>query len=106
MGLRGSASTDYRVDDAFVPEGRWAEVVGTEPVAPGPLYRFPFFAALALGVCSVALGLARRALEELVALAAEKRYAMSSRSLAERPTVQAEVADAEARYRSARALMR
>jgi alkylation response protein AidB-like acyl-CoA dehydrogenase len=106
MGLRGTGSTDYRVDEAFVPEGRWAEVVDTEPVAHGALYRFPFFAALALGVCSVALGLARRALDELGALALDKRYAMSSRSLAERPAVQAEVASAEARYRSARALVR
>ena len=52
-----------------MPEGRWAEIVGQEPVADGPLYRFPFFRALALGVCSVSLGLARRALDEVVELA-------------------------------------
>ena len=70
MGLRGSGSTDYEVHEAFVPEGRWAEIVGQEPVADGPLYRFPFFGALALGVCSISLGLARRALDEVVELAA------------------------------------
>ena len=106
MGLRGSGSTDYDVHEAFVPEGRWAEIVGQEPVADGPLYRFPFFGALALGVCSISLGLARRALDEVVELAAGKRYAMSTRPMAARPAVQAEVARAEARYRSARALVR
>ena len=61
MGLRGWGSTDYVVREAFVPEGRWAEIVGQAPVADGPLYRFSFFGALALGVCSISLGLARRA---------------------------------------------
>ncbi len=106
MGLRGSGSTDYEVHEVFVPEGRWAEIVGQEPVADGPLYRFPFFGALALGVCSISLGLARRALDEVVELAAGKRYAMSTRPMATRPTVQAEVARAEAQHRSARALVR
>jgi alkylation response protein AidB-like acyl-CoA dehydrogenase len=70
------------------------------------LYRFPFLGALALGVCAVTLGLARRAQDELVALAGGKRPAGSSRSLAERPVVQAAVARAEAGWRSARALVR
>ena len=61
MGLRGSGSTDYQVRQAFVPEGRWVQIVGGQAVVDGPLYRFPFFGALALGVCSVSLGLARRA---------------------------------------------
>ena len=106
MGLRGSGSTDYVVREAFVPEGRWAEIVGQAPVADGPLYRFSFFGALALGVCSISLGLARRALDEVVELAAGKRYAMSTRPMATRPVVQAEVARAEAQHRSARALVR
>jgi alkylation response protein AidB-like acyl-CoA dehydrogenase len=106
MGLRGSGSTDYEVHDAFVPEGRWTEIVGQEPVAGGPLYRFPFFGALALGVCSISLGLARRALDEVVELAEGKRYAMSTRPMATRAVVQAEVARAEAQHRSARAFVR
>ena len=106
VGLRGSGSTDYRVAEAFVPEGRWAEIIGQQPVAAGPLYRFPFFGALALGVCSVSLGLARRALDELATLAQDKRYAQSTRPMATRAVVQAEVAGAEAGYRSARALLR
>jgi len=105
MGLRGTGSTDYRVEEAFVPEGRWAQPQLAQPVADGPLYRFPFLAALALGVSAVALGLARRAVDELVALAGAKKPAQSSRTLAERAPVQADVARAEVAVRSARAFV-
>jgi alkylation response protein AidB-like acyl-CoA dehydrogenase len=104
-GLRGSGSTDYEVDAVFVPEGRWADL-RTPPLVDGPLYRFPFMGALALGVCSVALGLARRAQDEIVAIAGGKRPSGSSRTLAERPAVQAAVARAEAAWSSAGALLR
>ncbi len=103
-GLRGTGSTDYEVDAAFVPEGRWVQV-GGEPVIDRPLYRFSFFGALACGVAAVTIGLARRAIDELVLLAADKRPQGSSKPLAERPVVQAEVARAEAAVRSARALL-
>jgi alkylation response protein AidB-like acyl-CoA dehydrogenase len=104
-GLKGTGSTDYRVVEVFVPEGRWAQVVGPA-LLDGPLHRFPLLGALSLGVCAVALGLARRAQDELVALAGGKRPAQSGRLLAERPVVQAQVAQAEAGRRAARALVR
>jgi indole-3-acetate monooxygenase len=106
MGMRGSGSTDYEVTDVVVPEGRWAQPQIGRPVVDAPLYRFPFMAALALGVCSVSLGLARRAHDELIDLAGAKRPAQSSRTLAERSAVQADVATAEAGIRSARAFLR
>jgi alkylation response protein AidB-like acyl-CoA dehydrogenase len=105
-GLRGTGSNDFEVVDVLVPEGRWVEFARAAPVVDGPLYRFPFLGALALGICAVSLGLARRAQDELVALAGGKRPAGSSRSLAERPVVQAAVARAEAAWRSAAALVR
>lgn len=105
-GLKGTGSTDYRVVDAFVPEGRWVHVMRAAPVVDGALYRMPFMGLLALGVCSVALGLARRAQHELVELAGGKVPSSSAKTLAERQVVQAEVARAEAGWRSARALVR
>ena len=105
-GLKGTGSTDYTVTDAFVPDGRWVHVLRAEPVVDGPLYRMPFMGLLSLGVCMVALGLARRAQHELVELAGGKRPSGSSKTLAERQVVQAEVARAEAAWRSARALVR
>ena len=100
-GLRGTGSTDYEVHDAVVPEGRWAQIGATPPRVDGPLYRFSFFGMLALGVASVALGLGRRGLDELVALAGGKVPQGSRRVLAERAPMQAEVAGAEATVRSA-----
>jgi alkylation response protein AidB-like acyl-CoA dehydrogenase len=105
-GLKGTGSTDYAVRDAFVPEGRWVHVLRAEPVVDAPLYRMPFMGLLSLGVCMVALGLARRAQHELVELAGGKRPSGSGKTLAERQVVQAEVARAEAAWRSARALVR
>jgi alkylation response protein AidB-like acyl-CoA dehydrogenase len=106
MGMRATGSTDYQVHDVLVPEGRWAQPQALAPVVDAPLYRFPFLAALALGVCSVSLGLARRAHDELVELARVKRPSQSHRTLAERSAVQADVAEAEAAFRSARAFVR
>ncbi len=104
-GLKGTGSTDYQVADVVVPEGRWVQPNIDQPREPGPLYRFSFFGMLALGISSVALGLARRAIEELVVLATDKRPQGSSRSLAERAPIQAEVALAEAEVRAAAAFV-
>src|SRR5437879_4198650 len=73
--------------------------------ARGPLYAFPVFGLLALGIAAVALGIARRALDELVALAGAKTPTGSRRLLAERPAIQAEVARAEATLGAARAFL-
>ncbi len=106
MGMKGTASTDYRVQEAFVPEGRWVSFgTGGEPTSDSPLYRFSFFGALALGVASVTIGLARRAIDELIALGAKQPFG-SSRSLAERGSTQAELATAEAGVLAAKALIR
>ncbi|MGZ4759468.1 MAG: acyl-CoA dehydrogenase family protein, partial [Acidimicrobiales bacterium] len=106
MGMRATGSTDYEVHDVVVPEGRWAEPQLGRPEIDAPLYRFPFMAALALGMSAVSIGLARRACDELVDLAGAKRPAQSSRTLAERAAVQADVARAEVAHRSARAFVR
>jgi alkylation response protein AidB-like acyl-CoA dehydrogenase len=103
-GLKGTGSTDYQVAGVFVPEGRWAQV-GRPPVEDGPLYRFSFFGLLAIGVASVALGLARRAIDELCAVATVKTPQGSNRPLAERAPVQADVAMAEAALRSSQAFV-
>lgn len=105
-GLRGTASTDYQVRDAFVPDGRWVDAVnGPRPPEDGPLYRLPLFGTLAAGVASVLVGLGRRAIAELVSLGG-KQPTGSSKVLAERAVIQVEAARAEASVRSSRALLR
>jgi len=105
-GLKGTASTDYTVTDAFVPQGRWVEFVNAKgPQVDSPLYRFSFLGALGIGVASVMVGLGRRAIDELVALGGKVPVG-SSRTLAERPTVQAQIAEADAAVRSSRSFLR
>ena len=82
-----------------------ASVSAGPPVADGPLYAFPLFGLLAVAIASVCLGIARGALGDLTALAGAKVPAGGRRTLAERATVQAEVARAEAAVRAARALL-
>ena len=104
-GMRGSGSTDYQVENAFVPEGRWITLDSTPaPVDDNPLYRFSAFGALAMGVSAVMLGLGRRAVDELVELGA-KRSPGSKRTLAERGVVQAELAKADAAVQSSAAFV-
>ena len=104
-GLRGTGSHDIEVTDLAVPEGRWA-VLGQGSRVDRPLYRFPTLGLLALGVSAVALGIADRALEEIQTLAGSKVPTGSTRSLANRPSLQKDVAKATARLESAAALTR
>jgi indole-3-acetate monooxygenase len=101
-GLRGTGSLDFEVRDAFVPEGRAVGYLIKEN-PQRPLYQFPQFALLALGIAAVALGAARGAIDDLVEIAATKVRAGGSVRLAERAYAQMEVAKAEAVLRSARA---
>jgi len=103
-GLRGTGSHDFEVVEAFVPEGR-SVVLGGHPSVSGALYQFPTLGLLALGVCAVALGIARRAIDEFVLLAGGKVPTGSARTLANRPVVQRQVGEAEAAVRSARAFV-
>ena len=103
-GLKGTGSGDYSVADLRVPAGRWVQVGGPARI-DRPLYRFSFFGALAVGVAAVGLGLARRAVDELVDLAGTKRPQGSSKTLAERAVVQADLAGADAARRAARHLL-
>lgn len=104
-GLCGTGSTDFALHEVRVPAER---VVGylRERAPDRPLFRFPNFTLLALGIGMVGLGLGRAAIAELVALASAKKPAGSTRTLAERAGVQSAVAEAEAELRAARAFLR
>lgn len=101
-GLAGTGSTDFKVDGAFVPERRVGGIGGQRRL-DRPLYAFPQFGLLSMGIAAVSLGMTRAAIDELVALADVKTPTMSSRTLARRPSTQSDVARAEALLRSARA---
>jgi indole-3-acetate monooxygenase len=104
-GLRGTASHDITVTSLLVPAARSMALPGERPRHPGALYVFPLFGLLAAGIAAVALGIARGAIEDLVELAGTKTPVAGRRTLAERSTVQARLARAEASLRAARALL-
>jgi alkylation response protein AidB-like acyl-CoA dehydrogenase len=103
LGMRGTASEGYRLDDVFVPE----EFTGTreDPSLrrdPGPLYAFTMQGLYSVGVAGVALGIARAMLDEFIALAKQKTPRGLSR-MADMPVVQSDVAHREAALGSGRA---
>ena len=105
IGLRGTASDSYRVDEVFVSEA--FSSTREDPTLRrerGPLYAFTMQGLYAAGVAAVALGIARAMLDEFVALASRKSPRGLGR-LADNAVVQAEVACAEARLGSARAYL-
>jgi alkylation response protein AidB-like acyl-CoA dehydrogenase len=105
MGLKGTGSGDIEVRDLLVPRGRSVSLVSDRPREPGALYKFPAFGLLALGVCGVALGNARGALDAFLELATVKKSQGSAKTLAERQSMQAAYATSEAQWRAARAYL-
>ncbi len=104
MGLCGTGSGEFEVQGVFVPAARCAQLAGGA-LLPGPLYRFPVFGMLAIGIAAVAAGIAREAIGAFITLATEKVPQASSRTLAQRPAAQEAVARAEATLRGARAFL-
>ena len=104
-GLAGSGSSDYAVNDAFVPEGRWVQIGSTPARLEGPLWRFPFYGMLASGIAAVSIGLLDGAIDRFVEVATFKKPQGSSRRLSERTHAQAELSAAEATARSTRAFL-
>ena len=101
-GLRGTGSTDFKLTDHRVPS---AHIVGLKvrKMPDTPLFQFPNFTLLALGIGAVSMGIARAALNEFVGLAQQKKRISSSSTIAERSHTQMQIATAEAKLRSARA---
>ncbi|MEL7481608.1 MAG: acyl-CoA dehydrogenase family protein [Pseudomonadota bacterium] len=104
-GLKGTGSGDISVNEILVPKARSVSLMTDRPKEPGPLYTFPAFGLLALGVASVALGNGRGALNALKDLAQNKKSQGSSKTLAEKQVVQTDFAKLEAALRSARAYL-
>ncbi|WP_306252648.1 acyl-CoA dehydrogenase family protein [Parvularcula sp. IMCC14364] len=104
-GLKGTGSGDMVASDAVVPVERSVSLLTDQPVVESPLYVFPVFGLLALGIASVALGNARASLDAIITLANGKKTPGGRKSMAERPVVQTEIAKAEASWRSAQAYL-
>ncbi|MEO1406920.1 MAG: acyl-CoA dehydrogenase family protein [Pseudomonadota bacterium] len=104
-GLKGTGSGDISVKDIIVPKARSVSLITDQPVEKGPLYAFPAFGLLALGVCAVGLGNARGALESVKQMISKKKAQGSSKTLSEKQVVQVEISKLEANLRSARSYL-
>ena len=103
LGLRGTGSQDYSVDDVFVPAGRTFELFCEEPLRGGAQFRIGIMPMTSAGHAGWALGVCRRALEEVAALAAVKQRMGAADVLAAQQLFQKEFGERQAAFRSARA---
>jgi alkylation response protein AidB-like acyl-CoA dehydrogenase len=107
IGLRGTASYTYEVDDLFVPQEETIDRENPrEVVEPGTLYRFSATLAYAVAFSALMLGLAQTLVWDLKALAMTKTPRGAPSTLKENPVFQSQLAVLEARLRASRAYLR
>ena len=100
-GMRGTGSTDYVVEDVFVPEHRTFPLFTAQSRLASPLYKIRIEMLFLTALANVGLGIARAAIDSFVELAKAKTPTLSQDGLATRPTIHAEVARAEALHQAA-----
>jgi len=103
-GLRGTGSCDFSLREHPVDAAFTWDMERAVPRRGGALYRLGMPGFVANEHAAFALGVARRALDAVIALAGGKARGMTPTLLGDRPTFQRFVGAAEARLRAARAL--
>ncbi|WBL36935.1 acyl-CoA dehydrogenase family protein [Tepidiforma flava] len=104
-GMRGTASHDIEVDDAFVPLERMFSVFEGEPWHAGTVFRVPFVEFAEATTAAVLPGIALRLFELVAASAKERGEYGGPRLLAERHDVRARLADALVGIEAGRTLL-
>lgn len=103
-GMRGSGSDNVRADGSRVlPEHADVDLVAMPPHYDNPVFRIPTPLRLSYNKVAIGLGVMKGTLEGFVDLAHNKVPMLSPSKLMERPIAQIRVAEAEAKYRAARA---
>lgn len=106
LGLRGTGSDTYSVEDLFIPdEHAPARDAPEERREAGPLYVIISNLLYATGFCGVALGVGRRMLETYTQLARGKQSRAAINAMAQNHAVQKEIAQLEAKLSGARAFV-
>ena len=103
LGLRGTGSIDYTMDSVFVPEGYTHFATIETPVRGGSFYTIGIIGIAEICHSGWACGVGRRLLDELVKLAQTKAGRPGAQ--ADTDSFQEGYANAEAKYRAARALV-
>jgi alkylation response protein AidB-like acyl-CoA dehydrogenase len=105
VGLRGTGSHHFHVDDVLVPAKRTHVPMVDPPAVDATIARVPAPSLFALGVAAIAVGIGRAALDDVVAIAAGKVPLLDGSTLATNPTFQHELAVADTALRAARSLL-
>jgi alkylation response protein AidB-like acyl-CoA dehydrogenase len=103
LGLRATGSIDYTIDEAFVPEAYTHFATTATPRRGGSLYTIGIIGFAGMCHSGWACGIGRRALDELAAYVRSKGGRAGT--LAESDGYLEQYAEAEGRYRAARALV-
>jgi alkylation response protein AidB-like acyl-CoA dehydrogenase len=106
LGLEATASWDYGLRGAFVPEGATFLFAAPTRRRGGPVYELGVIAQTAAGHAGFALGVTRRALEELRAVARTKVRMGASSFLVDDPRFLQSLGTLESRFRAAEAWVR
>lgn len=104
-GMRGTGSWDFEVSDAFLRTDYVCDFQ-PDPTHAGIVYRLPGVSAFVWTVATVPLGIAKGAIDALVAASPGHRRQGMTLPLAERELVQSEIGRCIAQYRAAAAYMR
>jgi indole-3-acetate monooxygenase len=104
MGLRGTGSDNYTINDLFVDDAHSVTRESPEERREsGTLYRFQAMQLYASGFACVGLGTARALLDAFIALAKGKTQAWSSDALRDNNAVQNIIGHSDAALKAARA---
>jgi indole-3-acetate monooxygenase len=106
VGLKGTGSCDFSVDDLFVPDARTWDNLRDQAKRGGPLYRIGMPGFVANEHAGVALGLARSALDRFIEKEASRTrsYVPGGSSIAGRGVIQDALGRMELKLRAARLL--
>ena len=99
-GLRGSASNDVGLTNVFVPAERTFSFFLDRSPRAEPLYQLPGLFVMKMG--AIPLGIARGAIDDVLAIAATKRALGNMNAIQESQWLQLAIARAEWKYRQAR----
>ena len=108
VGLRGTGTEGFTLDNFFVPEDHSIvrDTMIEKAGDTGPLYSFTTVSIYAMGFASTAMGIAQGFLDRFNDMAQEKKPRRITLSLSEMPVVHDEYARAHARLSAARSYLR
>jgi alkylation response protein AidB-like acyl-CoA dehydrogenase len=104
-GLQGTGSLDFSLDGVFVPEEQ-TYALGIPAIRGGALFRLGIPAFVSNEVPPLAIGLARRAIDDMIELATHTARFPGGPTVSERAVFHKELGRAETKVKAARAVHR